>query len=98
VAIEVAKALRSGVLLKMRRDVEPEWFDIQYEKLPFFCLSCGIMGHLELDCDKPVVCNASSKLPYDIKFQAPETRKKKPQSFPAAIAESFGSGSSAGSK
>jgi hypothetical protein len=28
VAIDVAKALRRGVLLKTRKDIEPKWFDI----------------------------------------------------------------------
>jgi hypothetical protein len=79
VAIEVAKPLRQGVLLKTKKDVEPE-------RLPFYCLSCGIMGHSELECDKPVVRNASGKLPYDIKLRAPEVRKKKTQSFHEAAA------------
>ena len=57
VAIEVAKPLRRGVLLKTRRDGNPEWFDIQYEKLPFYCLSCGVMGHSELECAQPLVRN-----------------------------------------
>jgi len=64
VAIEVAKPLRRGVLLKTKKDADPEWFDLQYEKLSFYCLSRGIMGHSELECDKPVVHNASGKLPY----------------------------------
>jgi len=94
VAVEVAKPLRRGVLLRTKKDVEPEWFDLQYEKLPFFCLSCGIMGHSELECDKPLVRNDLGKLPYDIKLRASEVRKKKTQSFHEAAAESFGSGSS----
>ena len=57
VAIDVAKPLRRGVLLKTRRDGNPEWFDIQYEKLPFYCLSCGVMGHSELECAQPLVRN-----------------------------------------
>lgn len=97
-AIDVAKPMRRGVLLKTKKDAEPEWFDMQYEKLPFFCLSCGSMGHSELDCDKPVVHNPSGKLPYDFKLRAPEVKKKKMQSFPAAAADSFGSGSFARSK
>lgn len=97
-AIEIAKPLRRGVLLKTRRDAELEWFDLQYEKLPFYCLSCGIMGHSELDCDRLVVRNMSGKLPYDIKLRAPEVRQNKVQSFHEAAAESFGSGSSTGSK
>jgi hypothetical protein len=71
---------------------------MQYEKLPFYCLSCGIMGHSELECDKPVIRNSSGKLPYDIKLRAPEVKKKKIQSFTEAVAESFGSGSLASSK
>lgn len=97
VAVEVAKAMRRGVLLKTRKDGNPEWFDIQYKKLPFYYLSCDIMGHSELECDKPVVRNDSGKLPYDLKLRAPET-KKKFLSFSEAAAESFGSGTSSGSK
>lgn len=52
VAIEVAKPLRRGELLKTMNEGNLEWIDIQYEKLPFFCLACGIMGHSELECDK----------------------------------------------
>jgi hypothetical protein len=43
VGIEIAKPIRRGVLLKMKKDGQPEWFDAQYEKLPFFCMSCGVM-------------------------------------------------------
>ena len=57
VDVEVAKPVRRGVLLKTKKDEELEWFDIQYEKLPFYCLSCGVMGHSKLECDKPVVRN-----------------------------------------
>lgn len=55
VAIVVAKSLRRGVLLKTKKDAAPEWFYLQYEKLPYYCLACGIVGHLELECEKPVV-------------------------------------------
>lgn len=68
VAIGVAKPLRRGVLLKTKKGGSPEWIDLQYEKLPFYCLSYGIMGHSELECDKPVIRNEASKLPYDIKL------------------------------
>lgn len=63
VAIEVSKPLRRGVLLKTKRDADLEWFDLQYEKVPFYCLACGVMGHSEMDCDKPVQRNAAGKLP-----------------------------------
>lgn len=76
------------MLLKTRKDADPEWFDIQYEKLPFYCLACGTMGHSELECDKPVMRNASGKLPYDIKLHVQEVKKKKLLSFTEAAAES----------
>lgn len=86
------------MFLKTRKEAHLEWFDLQYEKLPFYCLSCGIMGHSELECDKPVIRNGVGKLPYDIKLRAPEVKKKKSQSFQEATAASYGSGSSSSSR
>lgn len=92
VAVEIGKPLRRGVHLQTDRSGRKDWFDLQYEKLPYYCKSCGIMGHSELDCENPVARNALGKLPYDIKLRAPD--EKKFQSFSAAAAESYGSGSS----
>jgi hypothetical protein len=98
VAIEVSKPIRRGVLLKTRKDVAAEWFDVEYEKLPFFCSACGIMGHSHLDCDKPLVRNADGKLPYEAKLRVHDPKKKWLQSFSEAAAEIFGSASSGNSK
>jgi len=98
VAIDIAKPLRRGVMLKTRREANPEWFHLQYEKLPFFCFACGVMGHSELECVKEVARDSAGKLPYDVKLRAPEVKKKKLQSFAEAAAEQFGGGSSAGPK
>jgi hypothetical protein len=98
VAIEVAKPIRRGVLLKTDRKTPPEWFRAQYEKLPFFCRSCGLMGHTDLECSTPAPKDENGKLPYDTKLRAPDERKKKMQSFANAAAESFGSASSSDSR
>jgi hypothetical protein len=74
---QVAKELCRGVLLKTRKDRNPEWFDILYEKLPYYYLSCGIMGHSELKCEQLVVRNDRGKLPYDLKLRALKVKKKK---------------------
>lgn len=95
VSIEVNKPLRRGVL-QTRKNEEAKWSSTQYEKLPFYCVGCGIMGHSELECSKPVPRNAEGKLPYDIMLRAPEDRRKKMQSFSEAAAESFGSRSTSG--
>ncbi|CAN6173031.1 unnamed protein product [Urochloa humidicola] len=96
VAVEIDKPLHRGVLLKTDRNKPPEWYDLQYEKLPFFCYSCGLMGHTGLECPTPAPRNALGKLPYDLKLRAPDDRKKKLQSFGQAAAESFGSSSMGG--
>jgi hypothetical protein len=67
VAIEVNKLIRRGVMLRTKKTEDPDRFDIQYEKLPFYCMSCGVMGHTELQCMQPVIRNALGKLPYDVK-------------------------------
>jgi hypothetical protein len=96
VAVDVQKPLRRGVLLKSSKNSPPEWFDIQFEKLPFYCHSCGLLGHMDLDCPTPAPRNALGKLPYDVKLRAPDEKKKKPQSFGAAAAEAFGSSTGSG--
>ncbi|CAN6272978.1 unnamed protein product [Urochloa humidicola] len=100
VAIEIGKPVKRGVLLRMTRDGEPEWFNVQYEKLPFFCFSCGLLGHGRLECERPAQRNAQGKLPYDcdIPLRAPDDRRKKVQSFAEAAAETFGGGSSSGAR
>lgn len=98
VAIEVDKPLRRGVLLCMSKAEEPRWFAVQYEKLPFYCFACGVMGHSEVECHHPVHRNDEGKLPYDVQLRAPEERKRRIQSFGGAAADSFGSGSSSASR
>lgn len=93
VAIELKKPIKRGVLLRMSRNGEPKWFDAQYEKLPFLCFSCGILGHGGMVCDKPAIRNEQKKLPYerDPPLRAPDERRLRLRSFVDAAAESFGS-------
>jgi hypothetical protein len=96
VSIALDKPVKRGVMLRMVKDGEPEWFDAQYEKLPFLCFSCGLLGHGGMGCVKPALRNDQGKLPYerDPPLRAPEDRRKKLQGFVEAAAESFGSGQS----
>jgi hypothetical protein len=68
VTIDVNRPLRRGVLLKTKKTGDPDWFDIQYEKLPYYCMSYGVMGHSELQCALPIIRNELGKLPYDVKL------------------------------
>jgi hypothetical protein len=100
VSVVINKPIKRGVLLKMSKTGDPEWFDAQYEKLPFICFSCGIMGHSEIECANPAPRNEKGKLPYDreVPLRAPDDRRKKFQSFLDAAVESYGSGTSSGAR
>lgn len=98
VAIDIDKPLRRGVLLRMSKNEEPRWFAVQYEKLPFYCFACGVMGHSEVECDHSVERNDEGKLPYDVQLRAQDDRRRRLQSFARAAAESFSSGSSSASR
>jgi hypothetical protein len=98
VAIEVTMPIRRGVLLKAKKDAVAEWFYVEYEKLPFFYSSCGIMGHSHLECDKPLVRNAEGKLSYEAKLRVYDPKKKGVQSFSKAATETCMSASSGNKK
>lgn len=98
VAIEIAKPVWRGVLLRMSKNEDPKWFQAQYEKLPYYCFACGVIGHSEIECRHPAARDDLGKLPYDVQLRAPKDRRKRIQSFAGAVAESFGSGSSSAAK
>ena len=88
--------MRRGILLRVNKDDGPRWFPAQYERLPYICFHCGLMGHSVLECPTPAARNDDGKLPYDVNLRAQEEKKRRMQSFAAAAADSFGSGSSSG--
>jgi hypothetical protein len=98
VAVELDKPIRRGILLRVKKDEEPKWFKVQYEKLPYVCFSCGRVGHSDLECPSPAARDVEGKLPYDCQLRAPEEKRRRLQSFAGAAAETFGSGSSSNSK
>jgi hypothetical protein len=98
VAIEMAKLVHRVVLLKTKKDTTPEWFDIQYDKLSYYCSSCGAMGHLHLECDNLLICDAEGKLPYKTQLKVYDPKQKKFRSLSEAASEIAGSTSSSSSK
>jgi hypothetical protein len=80
VEVNVDKPLMRGVTVYSQRRHATDWFEVQYENLPHYCYSCGIIGHSSLDCKNPGDRDVDGKLPYSAdRLCAPDERKKKNQ-------------------
>lgn len=54
IMIDVRKPLFRGVTMEDAEGEKGSWCHFQYEFLPNFCYSCGILGHVEKECDAKV--------------------------------------------
>jgi hypothetical protein len=98
IVMDISKPTRRGIMLKKdKTSALSEWFHIQYENMPFFCYSCGLISHFEIAYPTPQPRNAYRKLPYEQKkLCAPDDKKRRPLSFAQVAAEAFGSSSGSG--
>lgn len=80
VIISLKDPIPRGVSVFSSRRQRKEWYDVVYERLPFFCFSCGIIGHSEIECPKPASRDENGCLPYSEKLRAPEEKRLKNQS------------------
>ncbi|KAM0875446.1 hypothetical protein ACQ4PT_036828 [Festuca glaucescens] len=80
IEVDVDQPLRRGVTVFSQGCNATEWYEVQYENLPLYCFSCGIIGHSSTDCKNPVERDGNGKLPYSVdRLCAPDDRKKKNQ-------------------
>jgi hypothetical protein len=78
IEIDVNEPLRRGVTVFSQRHKVTEWFNIQYECLPHYCHSCGVLGHSSIECKNPGERDEDGKLPYSSdRVLAPDERKNK---------------------
>lgn len=53
VRIDIRQPLRRGMMLEIEREEEERrWCPVEYEFLPEFCYTCGIIGHLDKNCGR----------------------------------------------
>ncbi|KAL8556060.1 hypothetical protein ACS0TY_003750 [Phlomoides rotata] len=50
VRVDYRRPLRRGILLELKENNQV-WVDFKYERLPYFCYLCGILGHMRRECD-----------------------------------------------
>jgi hypothetical protein len=78
VVVDVDKPLMRGVTVFSKRRNATKWFSVQYEQLPRYSFSCGMIGHSALECKSPGERDAEDRLPYSAdRMCAPDERKKK---------------------
>lgn len=68
--------LRRWILIDSARRKKVDPYDIQYEQVPYFCFSCGRLGHPDLYCPTPGTLNEKGELPFGPKLRAPNEFKK----------------------
>lgn len=49
ISVDVSKPLKRGVTFQ-GVDGNTQFYQVMYERLPFFCFLCGVLGHGEEDC------------------------------------------------
>ena len=76
VTIDVEKPLRRWILIDSARRKKVDMYDIQYEQVPYFCFSCGRLGHYELYCPTPGSRDEKGELPFGPSLRAPDESRK----------------------
>ncbi|KAM0824453.1 hypothetical protein ACQ4PT_070192 [Festuca glaucescens] len=52
VKLKITEPLRRGMMIQVREGVADRWCPIEYEFLPEFCYTCGIIGHDDKVCSR----------------------------------------------
>jgi hypothetical protein len=76
VFINVKEPIMRWVGLDSARLGKTFWYNIQYEFLPYFCFSCGLLGHPVAWCPTPAERNEKDELQWGAWLRAPDDRKK----------------------
>ncbi|KAM0871498.1 hypothetical protein ACQ4PT_039344 [Festuca glaucescens] len=64
VEVNVTEPLMRMVTVYSSKFKTTEAYEVKYERLPFFCYSCGLLGHSHLLCPNPAAREEDGSLPY----------------------------------
>jgi hypothetical protein len=62
--IDVNEPLQRWVVIDSTLREACDWYDVKYENVPYFCFSCGLLGHSDLVCPNPGERDELGRLPY----------------------------------
>jgi hypothetical protein len=92
VEIKVHEPLVRYVTVFSSKLQSTDMYQVQYEKLPYYCFSCGLLGHSALSCATPAERDEKDELPYAIQRLSPpeESARKMGGSKSSASTASVG--------
>jgi hypothetical protein len=77
--IKVDQPLRRCIAIDSSRRESCDWYELEYEELPYFCFACGLLGHSDLLCPDPGERDEFGRWPYGPYLRAQDDRKHKKQ-------------------
>jgi hypothetical protein len=90
VFINVKEPLRRWIFLDSTLRETEDWYDVQYEELPYFCFSCGLLGHSAMVCPNPAVRDEFGELPYGPHLRVSDDSRRSQGPYQASRKEGFG--------
>ncbi|KAM0827549.1 hypothetical protein ACQ4PT_068130 [Festuca glaucescens] len=77
VAIDVNEPLQRWIEIDSTAREACDWYDIKYENVPYFCFSCGLLGHSDLVCPNPGERDELGRLPFWPSLRVQDERKNR---------------------
>jgi hypothetical protein len=77
--IKVDVPLRRCIAIDSSRRESCDWYELEYEDLPYFCFACGLIGQADIFCPNPGERDEQGRWPYSSSLRAPDDVKTKRQ-------------------
>ena len=83
-SLDITKPILRGHLVTFHA-VGQLWISFKYERLPWICFHCGVIGHLERDCDAPARSSGGTMVGDEVKQYGAWLRAAEPMKRRRAV-------------
>jgi hypothetical protein len=83
-SLDITKPIPRGRLVTFHA-VGQLWISFKYERLPWICFHCGVIGHLERDCDAPARSSGGTTVGDEVKQYGAWLRAAEPMKRRRAV-------------